>query len=244
MSLNNPFPRVESQTAQSAEEVLAGEASISISLAGGQRLVRSAIFEMLQSSGLGNCRLFEDELELTTFLTSVETLPMSVMVLILMGGATKSAPFVKQVLEKTSMMPLVVLSDQVTRGQIYAALRMGAKAFIGLNSEPKELLAAITMASQHKVYLSPDAAELLISDISGSFDASHTSRSSGGILSKREVEIVQLLCEGCSSKEIAHSLHLSTKTVENHRYNIYRKCEVESIAGLIRHAIQHGMISI
>ena len=57
------------------------------------------------------------------------------------------------------------------------------------------------------------------------------------------MEIVQFLCNGLSSKEIAKSLHLSTKTIENHRYNIYRKCEVESIAGLIRHAVQHGLVS-
>ena len=63
-------------------------------------------------------------------------------------------------------------------------------------------------------------------------------------LSRREVEIVQLLCEGLSSREIARHLHIAAKTVENHRYNIYRKCEVDSIAGLMRHAIQDGLISI
>ena len=63
-------------------------------------------------------------------------------------------------------------------------------------------------------------------------------------LSRREVEIVQLLCEGLSSKEIARRLHLSAKTVENHRYNIYRKCQVDSVATLMRYAIKHGLISI
>jgi DNA-binding NarL/FixJ family response regulator len=58
------------------------------------------------------------------------------------------------------------------------------------------------------------------------------------------VEVVQLLCEGLSSKQIAGHLHISAKTVENHRYNIYRKCEVESIAGLMRHAIQQGLVSL
>ena len=63
-------------------------------------------------------------------------------------------------------------------------------------------------------------------------------------LTPREIEIVQLLCEGLSSKEIARHLHISAKTVENHRYNIYRKCEVDSIAALMRHAIQQGFVSI
>jgi DNA-binding CsgD family transcriptional regulator len=63
-------------------------------------------------------------------------------------------------------------------------------------------------------------------------------------LSERETEIVHLLCEGLSSKEIARRLHISTKTLENHRYNIYRKCEVDGVAGLMRHAIQQGLVSI
>ena len=63
-------------------------------------------------------------------------------------------------------------------------------------------------------------------------------------LSPRETEVVELLCDGLSSKEIAHHLHLSPKTVENHRYNIYRKCHVESIAGLFRYAVHQGIVSL
>ncbi len=92
--------------------------------------------------------------------------------------------------------------------------------------------------------MSPEAAELLVSDIGGAVSAPYAGTLPSTSLSRREAEIVQLLYEGLSSKEIARQLHLSTKTVENHRYNIYRKCDVESIAGLIRHAIHHGLIAI
>ena len=101
------------------------------------------------------------------------------------------------------------------------------------------------MAISNKVYLASDAAELLVSDISssGPEQASNT-RLPSVELSGREVEIVQLLCEGLSSKEIGRRLHISAKTVENHRYNIYRKCEVDSIAGFMRHAIHNGLVTI
>ena len=58
------------------------------------------------------------------------------------------------------------------------------------------------------------------------------------------MQVVQLLCEGLSSKEIAHQLHVSPKTIENHRCNIYRKWEVDSIAGLMRHAIRRGLVAV
>lgn len=140
-------------------------------------------------------------------------------------------------------MPLVVLSERTSRGQV-TALR-GAKAYVNLDADPKELIKAIEMAAQQKVSLSPDAAELLVNDVSAAITPSRRSRLPATDLSRREVEIVQLLCEGLSSKEMARCLHISAKTVENHRYyNIYRKCEVDSIAGLMRYAIRHGMIAI
>ena len=121
----------------------------------------------------------------------------------------------------------------------------GAKAFVNLDAEPEELLKAITMAASNKVYLASDAAEVLINDVSVAVDdPSASPRLAQVTLSRREVEIVQLLCEGLSSKEIARSLHISSKTVDNHRYNIYRKCDTESLAGLMRYAIHHGLISV
>ena len=177
-----------------------------------------------------------------SFLSGQGPMKCNLIVLLVTGGTFKSYPFIREMLEKAPL-PLVVLSDQFTRGQIYAALRTGAKAMVNLNADPHELATAIKMAAANKVYLSPEAAEMLLSDISGSIDPSRTRGRNNSALSRREMEIVQFLCNGLSSKEIAKSLHLSTKTIENHRYNIYRKCEVESIAGLIRHAVQHGLVS-
>jgi len=113
-----------------------------------------------------------------------------------------------------------------------------------LDCDPEDLAKAVRMALANKVYLSPDVAELLVNDVSATFEPAKSSRLPSLELSRREVEIVQLLCEGLSSKEVARHLHLSAKTVENHRYNVYKKCEVDSIAALMRYAIQHGLISI
>ncbi len=216
---------------------------VSVCLMGGQRIVRSAIQDFLESQNLNVALQFEDETALAQHITSKGRLQADLMVLFLGAGRFRAFGSVKQVLDQIQMVPLVILSDQVSRGQIYTVLRLGAKAFVNLNADPHELLTAIRTAAEGRVYLSPEAAELLVSDISGSGRPSGKGPPNFN-LSKREIEIIQLLANGLSSKEIARDLHLSTKTVENHRYNIYRKCEVDSIAGLIRHAIHHGLVSI
>ena len=224
-----------------AGEALAG---IRVCLVGGQRIVRSAIQEYLRGQGVEVARIFEDEQSLLNAGGYSGLGRATLLVLIVSGGAFRTFHVLKPMLDSAGGLPLVVLSDQVSRGQVYTALRLGAKAFVNLNADPSELLTAIRMASARKVYLSPEAAELLVTDISDGAKPPRARATGAAGLSRRELEIVQLLCEGLSSKEIAGHLHLSTKTVENHRYNIYRKCEVDSIACLMRHAVQHGLIAL
>jgi len=218
-------------------------AGIRVCLIGGQRIIRSAIQGYLQGQGVEVARNLEDEPSLAA-IGQGGLGRATLLVLIVSGGAFRTFHLIKPLLEGSGRLPLVVLSDQVSRGQVYTALRLGAKAFVNLNADPTELLTAIRMASAQKVYLAPEAAELLVTDISDGAKPSRSRAVGATNLSRRELEIVQLLCEGLSSKEIAGNLHLSTKTVENHRYNIYRKCEVDSIACLMRHAVQHGLIAI
>lgn len=216
---------------------------LSVCLIGGLRIVRLAIEEFLKNQGLQVRRLCDDEKAIADYLSGGAAKTRGLIVLLVTNGALSTYPLIKEMLEGPNPVPLVVLSDQISRGQVYAALRMGAKALVNLNADPQELATAIKMASSNKVYLSPEAAELLITDISGTVEPSRNSKKPSPQLSRREMEIVHFLCNGLSSKEIAKSLHLSTKTIENHRYNIYRKCDVESIAGLIRHAVQQGLVS-
>ncbi|MFP4052581.1 MAG: LuxR C-terminal-related transcriptional regulator [Phycisphaerae bacterium] len=219
--------------------------TIRLCLVGGKRILRNAMQQFFRSSGFDVSQVVEDDGQLGHRLQNGLADETDVMLLIVSGGPFTTFHRINDTLSRTNRaLPMVVLSEQASRGQVYAALRIGAKAYVNLDADPAELVKAIEMASKDKVYLAPDAAELLVNDISSAIEPSSSSRLPSVELSRREIEIVQLLCEGLSSKEIARRLHISAKTVENHRYNIYRKCEVDSIAGLMRHAIQHGMISI
>jgi DNA-binding NarL/FixJ family response regulator len=219
--------------------------AVSICLLGGKRILRRALRHMIEAKGFSVACMFDGE---ESFLAASEdpgAPSFDVVVLVVSGGPFTTFHRVSEALAAgKGSVPLVVLSEQASRGQVYASLRIGAKAYVNLDAEPEELFKAIEMGSRGKVYLAPDAAELLVSDISTAIEPSSNSRLPSIELSRREIEIVQLLCEGLSSKEIARRLHISAKTVENHRYNVYRKCEVDSIAGLMRHAIQQGLVSI
>jgi DNA-binding NarL/FixJ family response regulator len=221
------------------------EQGVSACLVGGKRLVRMALEKYIESRGIPVTSTFADEEALAAALRENTPQPFGVIILLLSGGAFKAFHLINDVLQgPEAAIPLVVVTEQASRGQVYAALRIGAKAYVDLDAEPEELVRAIHMAAAGKVHLSPDAAQLLVDDITTATEPSHLPRLPSMQLSRREVEIVQLLCEGLSSKEVGRRLHISPKTVENHRYNIYRKCEVESIAGLMRHAIQHGLVTV
>ncbi|MDY6913174.1 MAG: response regulator transcription factor [Planctomycetota bacterium] len=218
---------------------------IRVCLFRGMHIVQIAIQKLLQSIGFTVITIPDDEFAFEQWIKSDSSRNCDVIVLILSSGPFSTFHQVREILRKSShSIPLAILAPQANRAQIYAALRIGAKAYVNLDAEPAELIKAIKMAAQNKVYLAPAAAELLVGDVSTAMQPNQSQGLPSMELSRREEEVVQLLCEGLSSKEIARRLHISPKTVENHRYRIYRKCEVETIAGLFRHAIQNGLVSV
>lgn len=221
---------------------------INVVIVGGASIIRSAIGQLLAKNGIFIGALCDSEQSLAeTLEESEQRNHCFCAILFVLSGTGPFGAFrrIHNTLSKVgNSSPLVVLSEHASRGQVYAALRIGAKGYVNMDAEPEELVKAVKMACRNKVYLAPDAAELLVKDISSTADTNRSTKLPSIELSKREVEIVQLLCEGLSSKEIGRHLHISSKTVENHRYNIYRKSEVDSIAALMRHAIQHGLVTL
>ena len=216
-------------------------------IVGGTRIFRLVLQQWLTGHNLAVPAAMASEHDLAEWLASDPAVSCDVVIHVLSSASPFAAlGHVRDALRNAKRpIPLAILADRATRGQVYAALRIGAKAFVNLDAEGDELLKAITMAAADKVYLGPDAAEVLVNDVSVAIDGpSATPRLPCMALSQREVEIVQLLCEGLSSKQIARSLHISAKTVENHRYNIYRKSEAEGLPGLMRYAIRHGLIAV
>ena len=123
-----------------------------------------------------------------------------------------------------------------------AALQAGASGFLQKNCSMDELLTAIRDVANGKSYLGSDVAGAVI-DVAMS-SPNEPSSSSQTLLSPREREIVQLVAEGLSNKEIAEQIHLSEATVDTHRRNIMRKLELKGVAELTKYAIREGLVSL
>ena len=134
---------------------------------------------------------------------------------------------------------VIFLSMHMDETYIVEALRSGASGYVLKESAVDELVYAIKVVNEGGTYLSPRVTTLVVAKLSGGGLKGETSIFD--ILSNREVEILQLLCEGKSGKEIADTLVLSPKTVENHRANIMNKLEIRDIPSLVKFAIRMGL---
>jgi DNA-binding NarL/FixJ family response regulator len=120
------------------------------------------------------------------------------------------------------------------------ALESGALGFVLKHSAPAELVTAIRAALDGGVYVSPAlAGELRRTPTRAPGSVAET----GGALSARQREIVQLLAEGCSAKEIARRLDISHRTVEFHKYQMMDVLGLRSSAQLVRWAIKQGLVT-
>ena len=120
-------------------------------------------------------------------------------------------------------------------------LEAGAAGYIMKDAPASQLLYAIEMVQKGERYLSPT---VLRKVVAGYVRNSQRPMTSYDRLSAREREILQLLAEGLSVKEIAARLNLSVKTVDVHKYNLMRKIDVHDRAELIKYAIQKRLISV
>ena len=135
---------------------------------------------------------------------------------------------------------VLIFSGYQTPGLVRELLQSGAHGFVEKSAPLSELRKGIEIVSSGGSYFGPDVAQLLREAM-----ADPRSLDSGvNILTKREREILRLIAESNSTREIAEKLEISVKTAENHRTNLMRKLDLHDVASLTRYAINNGLISI
>jgi len=137
---------------------------------------------------------------------------------------------------------VLILSMHKDKEFVYSAISAGAEGYLLKEDADTELFAAIEKIRQDGRYISP----LLLGDLTDElFQTHHKGQLTPQIepLTTREREVLKLIAEGTSNKEIADLLFISVRTVENHRANIMRKLNIKSTANLIKYAIRKGYTS-
>lgn len=148
----------------------------------------------------------------------------------------------RQIIESRPDTKVIVLSMHSDQRYILECLKVGAVGYILKDCPTEELLTAIRAVANNQVYLSRKITESVVRD--------YINLNKGGssqvfaVLSPREREVLQLLAEGKSTKEIAEKLNVSVKTIETHRKQIMDKLNMRSIAELTKYAIREGLTSL
>lgn len=144
----------------------------------------------------------------------------------------------RQILAKLENTRVVALSMHSGRRYIAEMLRAGASAYLLKDSAFDELVQAIQTVSSGQTFLGKGVASVVVADY---LERLADEEREAPPLTPREREVVQLLAEGRSTRQVADRLHVSIKTVETHRRQIMRKLEIGSIAELTKYAIREGL---
>jgi DNA-binding NarL/FixJ family response regulator len=145
----------------------------------------------------------------------------------------------RAILERDPRCRVIVLSMYAQREYVRRALKAGAAGYVVKRSAAKEVVEAIRAVHAGQRYLSPRVADVVLEDYADERQDDLLTR-----LSAREREVLQLLAEGRTGAQIAARLSLSQKTVETYRARLVEKLGIRDLAGLVRFAIQKGLVSL
>jgi DNA-binding NarL/FixJ family response regulator len=144
--------------------------------------------------------------------------------------------------KKYPKIKVIILSMHNEGSLVKKLIASGADGYILKNSDREELIAAILKVSEGQKYFSPDVT-LSLAEVSSHHNSGQEKESYIHDLTDREIEILKLIAEGYSNKEIGEKLFISHRTVDTHRTNLMKKIGVNNIAGLIRYAIKRGFVN-
>ena len=172
----------------------------------------------------------------------VERLQPDVLILDLMMPGLSGLEALRIIRQRSSRTRVVVLSMYGNNAFVASALINGASGFVLKGCEEEDLVRAVLEAVAWRRYLSPPITERAIDAYIeqvrvGQLDPHET-------LTAREREVLQLVAEGNTGAEIAARLHISQRTVENHRANVMRKLGLKNQSELVRYAVRRGLIPL
>ena len=133
---------------------------------------------------------------------------------------------------------VILVTMNASEEYVRQGLRAGASGYLLKESTPEELAQAIRAVSAGGTYLNSSVAHHVVAGLQGGGGASSLER-----LTSRQREVLQLVAEGNTTKEIARKLGISVKTVEVHRSQLMESLDIHDIAGLVRYAVRSGLVS-
>jgi len=145
----------------------------------------------------------------------------------------------RQILALRPSTRVIILTVHESEQLVREVLDAGAKGYVLKSDAGRTLVQAVEALMEGRPFFTSTIAQMVVE---GYLRGQHDARTAASLLSAREREIVQLLAEGKSNKEVARVLGISVKTAETHRSNIMRKMQFASLSDLIRYAIRNNIV--
>lgn len=147
--------------------------------------------------------------------------------------------FAQKIQKEKLPCKLVLLTMHLNQSVVKKVMKQKLDGYLPKNADKAEVKTCLQVVSSGGIYFSPKAMETLMSG-SEEIDISGLKKSQN--LSEREREILVLIAEGLSTREVADKLYIAIRTVETHRKSILEKLEVKNVAGMVRIAVQEGLL--
>lgn len=212
---------------------------IRIVLADDHAIVRQGLSRAIQQ---------EDDIEVVGQTSSgrdaidlVRTLAPDVLVTDISMPDLNGVEATRQIIGESPQMKVIALSMHSSRQFVVEMFRAGARGYLLKDCDYDELVAAIRAVAAGRTYVSPSIGDVIVEDLLGGAAVGAPTASS--VLTQREREVLQLMAEGRTTRQIALQLHISPKTVEAHRLRIMNKLDIDNVAQLTKYAIQEGLTS-
>jgi DNA-binding NarL/FixJ family response regulator len=211
--------------------------SIRVLLADDHALVRAGFRALAQN--LAGVEVVAEATDGREALTAIKTHQPDVVLMDISMAGLNGLEAAARVAKEFPNVRVIILSAHSNEEYVCQALRAGAAGYLLKDAGTSELDLAVKAVARGETYLSPGVSKHVISDY-----LRRTGGDSGALemLTPRQREILQLIAEGQTTKQIANTLHISVKTVETHRMQLMERLDIHDVAGLVRFAIRMGLV--
>jgi DNA-binding NarL/FixJ family response regulator len=214
---------------------------ITVLLAEDHTIVREGLVSMLEDEP--DIQVVGQAGDGQTAVTLAEQLQPNIVVMDITMPILNGLEATRQIKRYCLQTQVVILTVHTTEEYIYQILQAGASGYVVKQAALGELVMAIRAAHSGQTFLSPTVSSFVVQEY---IDHASSNRleTEYDLLTEREREVLQLVAEGYSTREIAERLFITVKTVESHRANLMNKLDIHNIAGLTKYAIGKGLVSL
>jgi DNA-binding NarL/FixJ family response regulator len=214
--------------------------SLRLLLADDHEIVRQGLRSMLQ--GQRDCEVVGEAVDGRQAVAMTKELNPDVVILDIGMPTLNGLEATRHILKMRPQTKVLILTMHESDSMIREVLDAGARGYILKTDAGRDLVTAVDSLRRNKTFFTSRVSQMILDGYLKGDTRAQNSAAGGIRLTPRQREIVQLLAEGKSSKEVAVALSMSVKTAETHRANIMRKLDCHSVSEVVRYAIRNNII--